>query len=107
MTLSLSRDASAGGAASLNMEDAFEKRGGRILPIAIYRVDYTSIKTDGALKAEQFAWVRVRGAKDMALAKAEALAAADEEAAGVGAGGQAANRFSLEDMEGKRWRWRI
>jgi peroxiredoxin len=89
--------------ASLNMEDAFEKAGRPDITNAVYRVDYSSIKTDGGLKAEQFAWVPPSGAKDMAIAKAEALAAADEDAGPASAlVAKPAIDFSLEDMEGKR-----
>jgi len=88
--------------ASLNMEDAFEKAGRADITDALYRVDYTTIKPNGALKAEQFAWVPPSGSKDMATAKAEALAAADEEAGPAAAlAGKPASDFTLEDMDGK------
>ena len=89
--------------ASLNMEDAFEKAGRPDITNAVYRVDYTTIKPNGALKPEQFAWAPPSSAKDMAVAKAEALAAADEEAGPAAAlVGKAASDFTLEDMEAKK-----
>src|SRR5882672_10848875 len=88
--------------ASLNMEDAFEKAGRADITNALYRVDYTTIKPNGALKADQFAWMPPSGSKDMAVAKAEALAAADEEAGPAAAlAGKPASDFTLDDMNGK------
>jgi peroxiredoxin len=89
--------------ASLNMEDAFEKAGRADITDALYRVDYTTIKPNGALKADQFAWMPPSGSKDMAVAKAEALAAADEEAGPAAAlVGKPSSDFTLDDMEGKK-----
>jgi len=88
--------------ASLNMEDAFEKAGRADITNALYRVDYTTIQSNGPLKGEQFAWVPPSGAKDMATAKAEAQAEADEEAGPAAAlAGKPASDFTLDDMDGK------
>jgi len=88
--------------ASLNMEDAFEKAGRPDITNALYRVDYATIKPNGALKAEQFAWAVPSSAKDMATAKAEALAEAEEEAGPAAAlVGKPASDFTLDGMDGK------
>ncbi|HEV8606619.1 MAG TPA: TlpA disulfide reductase family protein [Tepidisphaeraceae bacterium] len=88
--------------ATLNMEDTFEKAGRPDITNALFRVDYTTIKADGALKPEQFAWAPPSGSKDMATAKAEALAAADEDAGPAAAlAGKPAGDFTLDDMQGK------
>jgi peroxiredoxin len=88
--------------ASLNMEDAFEKAGRPDITEALYRVDYATIRPNAALKPEQFAWAPPSSAKDMAVAKAEALAAADEEAGPAAAlVGKPSSDFTLDDMAGK------
>jgi peroxiredoxin len=88
--------------ASLNMEDAFEKAGRPDITDALYRVDYTTIKANAALKPDQFAWTPPSSSKDMAVVKAEALAADDEEAGPASAlVGKPSSDFTLDDMTGK------
>ena len=87
--------------ATLNMEDAFEKAGRSDITNASYRVDYTTIKENAGLKADQFAWAPPSGSRDLATVKAELLAGDDEEAGAAAAlVGKPARDFTLDDMEG-------
>jgi thiol-disulfide isomerase/thioredoxin/outer membrane lipoprotein-sorting protein len=91
---------------TVDMKPMFEQIGRSDVVSASLTVDYTTVKTDTPVLAEQFAWTPPQGAKDIVAARAEALAAAqadgDSSEAANAMVGKPASDFTLEGLDGKQ-----
>ena len=87
-----------------DLRPMLEKQGRSGMNAALYTVDYTTVKPDAPIAAEQFAWATPAGARDLAKMASRRGPAG----AGGGAGGEQsalvgneAPDFTLDGMDGK------
>ena len=84
-----------------DLRPLLEKQGRSGMKTALYTVDYTTVKPDAPVAAEQFAWAAPAGARDltkMASRRGPAGTGGGEESALVG---NEAPDFTLDGMDGK------
>lgn len=85
---------------TMDMSNALSKRGRGDVKSPQYVVDYTTVKPNAALTAEQFAWAPPAGAKDVAAAGDDA-GGDEEQNPGLALIGKPAPDFTLKDKDGK------
>lgn len=89
--------------AVMDMKAVLQQQGRPDIKAAVYTVDYTTIKPDAAMKADQFAWALPEGAKELAATRLRGGAPEEEEhdeSEALALVAQPAPDFTLPDLAG-------
>src|SRR5262249_37294343 len=87
---------------TVDMKPVFAEAGRPGIASAPLHVHYTPAKPNARVKADEFSWARPLGAKDLVLARAEALAADADDEPATALAGKPASDFTLEGLDGKQ-----